>query len=72
LVNGLVSIDEINDALDINLPTDNADTISGFVIDILGAIPKEDEEHTIEYENIVFKIETIVEKRIEQLKIYKT
>ena len=69
LVNGLVSIDDINDVLDINLPTDNADTISGFVIDILGAIPKEDEEHTIEYENIVFKIEKIVEKRIEQLKI---
>lgn len=69
LVNGLVSIDDINDVLDINLPTDNADTISGFVIDILGAIPKEDEEHTIEYENIVFKVEKIVEKRIEQLKI---
>jgi putative hemolysin len=72
LVNGLASIDEINDALDMTLPTDNADTISGFVIDILGAIPKEDEEHTIEYENIVFKIEKIVEKRIEQLKIYIT
>jgi len=72
LVNGLASIDEINDALNITLPTDNADTISGFVIDNLGAIPKEDEEHTVEYENIVFKIEKIVEKRIERLKIYIT
>ena len=70
LVNGLVSIDEINDALQITLPTDNADTISGFVIDNLGKIPKENEEHTLEYENIIFKIEKIVEKRIEQLKIY--
>jgi putative hemolysin len=69
IVDGIVPIDDINETLHVELPSENYDTIGGFVLDLLGSIPKEDEEHIIEYENLIFKIEKVNEKRIEKLKI---
>lgn len=69
IVDGLTSIDDINELLDLDLPSDDFDTIGGFVITLLGSIPKEDEDTVVEYENITFKIEKLTEKRIEKLKI---
>jgi putative hemolysin len=69
IVNGLAPIDEVNDMLHITLPSDDFDTVGGFVVTLLGAIPKEDEDHTVEYENLTFKIQKVSEKRIEELKV---
>jgi putative hemolysin len=69
IVNGMVSIDEINERLDLKLPSEHFDTVGGFVIDLIGSIPKEDEEHIVEYENLTFKVEKIDEKRIELIKV---
>lgn len=69
IVDGLTSIDDINELLDLELPSDDFDTIGGFVVTLLGSIPKEDEDTVVEYENITFKIEKVDEKRIEKLKI---
>jgi len=69
LVDGLVSINDINEVLGLELPSDNYDTIGGFVIDLMGSIPKENEITVIEYEKLVFKIEKVDEKRIDKLKI---
>jgi putative hemolysin len=70
IVNGLLPIDDVNELLGLNLKSDNSDTIGGFVVDLLGSIPKDNEESIIEYENVIFKIEKASEKRIEKLKIY--
>lgn len=70
LIDGMLSIDEVNEILHINLPTEYTDTIGGFVINLLGSIPKEEEESTIEYNNIVFKVEEVKDKRILELKVY--
>jgi putative hemolysin len=69
IVNGMVGIDEINETLDVELPSEHYDTIGGLVIDLLGCIPKEDEENIVEYENLIFKVEKVNEKRIELVKI---
>lgn len=69
MVNGMVGIDEINETLNTELPSEHFDTIGGFVIDLLGSIPKENEEHVVEYENLVIKVEKVNEKRIELIKI---
>jgi putative hemolysin len=69
MVSGMVGIDEINEKLNINLPSEHFDTVGGFVIDLLGSIPKDNEEPVVEYENLVIKVEKINEKRIELLKI---
>ncbi|WML34125.1 hemolysin family protein [Clostridium sp. OS1-26] len=70
LVNGLIPIDEVNESLNINLPSDDIDTIGGFVVTLLGTIPKDDDDSTVEYDNLKFKIEKVNEKRIEELKVY--
>ena len=70
IVDGLITIDELNDKLDLELSSDNFDTLSGYLIDQIGYIPKEDEDPTIEIENLVFKIENIQHKRLDKVKIY--
>lgn len=69
MVEGTVPIYEINDMLDIDLPSDDFDTIGGFVMTLLGSIPNEDEHPIVEYENFSFKVEKVAEKRIEKVKI---
>lgn len=67
LINGLIPIDEVNENLNIKLPSDDIDTIGGFVVNLLGTIPKENDDSVIEYDNLIFKIEKVNEKRIEEL-----
>lgn len=69
IVNGLLPIGQLNAELDINLPEEGADTIGGFVLGILGRIPESEEKPTIEYEDYVFKIEEMEERRVEKVKI---
>jgi putative hemolysin len=70
MVSGLAGINDINEELQLKLPTENFDTVGGFVLDLLGTIPAEGEDHVAEYNKIVFKVEKVSEKRIEKIKIY--
>ena len=69
IVNGLLSIDELNDHLDLNLVSEQYNTIGGFLISLMGCIPKMNENKTIEYGNVIFKIEEVKERRIGKIKI---
>lgn len=68
-INGFVSLDDLNEKLNINLESDNSETIGGFIIDILGEIPnnEDDQERIIEYQNFIFTIESVKERRIETI-----
>lgn len=72
MVNGLISIKELNDKLHLNLDeeTEDYDTLGGFLINQIDYIPSETEECMVEYENLVFKIECVKDKRIEMVKIH--
>ena len=72
MVNGLISIKELNDKLQLNLDeeTEDYDTLGGFLINQIDYIPSETEECMVEYENLVFKIECVKDKRIEMVKIH--
>lgn len=63
LIKGSTPINEINETLKLELPTDS-DTISGFLISLLGYFPEEFEELTLNYKNLEFHITSIKEKRI--------
>ncbi|MBP2032140.1 putative hemolysin [Clostridium algifaecis] len=69
IVDGLVPIDDVNEELNINLPCDVFDTLGGFVIDLLGHIPKHNEYKSLRYNNLIFKIESVKERRIDKVKI---
>ncbi|MBU3188967.1 hemolysin family protein [Clostridium bowmanii] len=69
IVDGLLSIDELNDNLDLNLVSENYNTIGGFLVSLLGCIPKKNENKTIQYGDVTFKIEEVKERRIGKIKI---
>ncbi len=71
LINGVVSLERVKDFLNVDLPIDDYDTLSGFLIGQLGRIPREEENPTIEFEGLVFKVEEMVEKRISKVKACK-
>ncbi|HWT75263.1 MAG TPA: hemolysin family protein [Mobilitalea sp.] len=70
LIDGMATIDELNNKLDLNLFSENYDTISGFLIDHLGSIPLENDDRTVEIDNLVFKLESVKNKRIDKVKLY--
>ncbi len=70
LIDGMTTIDELNNKLELNLYSENFDTISGFLIDKIGTIPQEHDERIIEIEHLVFKLESVRNKRIDKVKLY--
>jgi CBS domain containing-hemolysin-like protein len=56
-VDSRMLISDFNEQLNLEIPTDDFDTIGGFVFDLFGRVPEREE--TIKYENISFKIKEI-------------
>lgn len=69
IVPGILSINEFNDYFNVDIKSETYDTISGFMIETIGYIPKNTEEKYVEYDNLVFKIKEMKEKRIEKIKL---
>ena len=68
VMDGRMDLDDIDEEIGINLESDNSETIGGFIIDILGEIPDEnDVGKEIDFENYRFRIDSIRERRIEQI-----
>ena len=72
IISGVTSLDRVTEVLDVDLPVDDYDTLSGFIIGQLGRIPEEGETPEVEFEEIVFKVEKVEEKRIARVKACKT
>ena len=71
LVDGDVDLDDLDEELGIDLVSEYSETIGGFIIDMLGEIPDEnDVGRIVEFENYQFKIMAIQDRRIERVKIY--
>lgn len=71
LASGLISINELNEKLHINLnsESDDYDTLGGFIIKLIGYIPKKDDDCIVNYKNIIFKIKEVNKKRIVKVEI---
>ena len=70
IVEGSMDIDDLNEELGLNLESEDSETIGGFLIELLGEIP--DEENIgkeIFFENCVFTIKTVKDRRIEHITI---
>lgn len=69
LIDGMLSIEDFNDYFHVKIENENYDTISGFIITLLGRIPKILDKADIKYENFIFNIEEIKEKRIQKIRV---
>ncbi len=71
LVDGSMDLEELNEELDLNLPTEEGvETIGGFLFGLFGSVPKE--KQSIAYENYKFTVEKVYRRRIKNVRIQKT
>lgn len=70
IINGKANLDDLNEELNIKLESDNSETLGGFLIDLLGEIPTEDETNrVIKFKNYEFTILSVKDRRIENIKM---
>lgn len=64
-IRGGVSLEQVSETLDINLPTDEYETFGGFVFGSLNTIPEDGSKPTLESYGLNIKVEKIKDHRIE-------
>ena len=71
ILNGSLPIYEVEKLFEITIPEGDYDSISGYVIDLLGRLPSEKEYATAETENMIYKVEKVEDNRIKKIKATK-
>lgn len=71
IISGSVTIYDLRKILEVDIPDGEYDTLSGYLIELLGRIPSDDEKPIIETEKVTYKIEEYEEKRILWVKACK-
>jgi len=70
-IDGLASINDVEDIIDANLPVEDYDTLSGFILGQLGRFPEENEKVSIHYHGFTFEIMDIENKIITKVRVTK-
>jgi len=71
-IQGTTDLEEVQDHFDIPFPIDEYDTLSGFLVGQLGYIPSEDEKPEITFNGLLFKVESLQDKRIATVTVTKS
>jgi putative hemolysin len=67
LINARANLGDINDALRVQFPVDDADTLGGFIYTQLGKIPLPGDE--VHHENVLLKVLNVAGRRIGKVKV---
>jgi putative hemolysin len=67
LINARANLGDINDALHVRFPVDDADTLGGFIYTQLGKIPLPGDE--VSHENVRLKVVNVAGRRIGKVKV---
>lgn len=71
IINGTTSLYTVRNKLDVELPTEDYETLGGFVVGQLGKIPDKDDNPSVEFNGLLFKVEEVHEKRVSKVKVCK-
>lgn len=71
LISGSVSINDLKKILQVEIPEGDYETLSGYLLELLGRVPEDDEKPMIETEKVSYKIEEYEDKRILWVKACK-
>lgn len=70
VVDGNVYLDDLEEETGVELESETSETIGGFIIDLMGEIPKEDIKYPpLSFEEYSFIIESVKDRRIEKVRI---
>ena len=61
-VEGTMTVHDLGELLDVELPSAEWDTVGGLMIGLLGNIPKEGDE--VRFQNLVFRAEKVLRRRV--------
>ena len=67
MVDGTVTISDLNEELNLRLPDDEIETVGGLIYDLEGSLPEKDQ--ILKYDGIEFKVHEIDGQRIVKVKI---
>lgn len=67
MIEGSVKLSDLNEELELELESEDYDSIGGFIIGQLEHLPEEGESVT--YENLILKVESVEKKRIEKVRL---
>jgi CBS domain containing-hemolysin-like protein len=62
-----IDLDDMNEMLDTNLPTDQGDTLAGFIYSQLGKVPAAGE--VILFDGYIFEVTGVVKRRIKKVRV---
>ncbi len=71
LINGSVSLHELGKILDVEIPEGDYETLSGYLLELLGKLPEDENDTVIETKDVTYKIEEYEDKRIMWVKACK-
>jgi putative hemolysin len=70
IVDGNVYLDDLEEETGVELESETSETIGGFIIDLMGEIPREDTKYPpISYEDYDFTILAVKDRRIDKVRI---
>ncbi len=67
LFDGGIDIDDVNDLLDTQLPTDDADTLGGYIYGRLGRVPSMGDQLT--HDGLVMEVQSVLGRRIRKVRV---
>jgi CBS domain containing-hemolysin-like protein len=68
-VDASIHLDRFNDLLDAELPTENSDTLGGFIYTELGRVPVVGE--TVTFEDLLLRVDSVDGRRIRKVKVIR-
>ena len=69
VVDGQMLVDDLNDKLHLKLETENYDTMSGYMVEHLGYIPKDETHPELKVDGVVLRVDQMEQKAIKKLRI---
>lgn len=70
-VRGYADLEDVSDALEVELPTDTYDTFSGFICGLIGKVPRNGEQFSCEYESLEIQVHTVENHRVMETTVTK-
>lgn len=71
-IDGVTDLDEIEELIGVEIPDGDYDTLGGFIISLLGYLPKEGETTCAEYDRLHFTVLNVEERRIGKVRVEVT
>ena len=68
-VDGTTLLYEIENLTGIKIPSGDYDTISGYIVDKLGKIPKKGEHESVEVGKVKFTVQEVTQRRISKIQV---